>query len=73
MPLVTIETIAGSLSEVQKNRLILNVTEAVVEVEGENMRGLTWVRIHEFQERNWAVGGRLVKSADLRGLSTGSV
>ena len=30
----------------------------MIAVEGENMRGVTWVRIKEFEGGDWAIGGR---------------
>jgi len=30
----------------------------MVEVEGENMRGVTWVRVNEFESGDWAIAGR---------------
>ena len=68
MPLVTIETLKGVLSSEQKRRLIEGVTESVLAVEGEAARPLTWVRIHEFEQGEWAVGGRLMYAADVHAL-----
>ena len=68
MPLVTIETIRGVLAADQKRALIEKVTEAVLEVEGESMRSVTWVRIMEYPEGEWGIGGRPVTAADVRAL-----
>ena len=53
MPLVTIEIIKDVFTSHQKQELIKNVTEAMVAVEGEAMRGVTWVRIQEIQQGDW--------------------
>ena len=45
MPLVTIDVIKNVFTPDQKEALIQKVTDAVVEVEGENLRPVTWVRI----------------------------
>ncbi|WP_374390138.1 4-oxalocrotonate tautomerase family protein, partial [Sandaracinobacter sp.] len=47
MPLVDIELIEGVFTPAQKRDLIEQVTEAVVRVEGEALRPVTWVRIKE--------------------------
>ena len=47
MPLVDIELIEGVFDNAQKQEMIRKVTDAMVEVEGEAMRGVTWVRVHE--------------------------
>ena len=47
MPLVDIQIIEGVFDNKQKQAMISKVTEAMVEIEGEAMRGVTWVRVHE--------------------------
>ena len=42
MPLVTIDVIKDVFTPSQKKELIAKVTEAMIEVEGENMRPVTW-------------------------------
>lgn len=71
MPLVTIDVIKDVFTPTQKQKLITKVTEAMVSVEGENMRGVTWVRINEFQSGDWAIGGTALKTADVQALAAG--
>jgi 4-oxalocrotonate tautomerase len=35
----------------------------MVEVEGEELRGVTWVRIVEVEQGNWAIGGQSLNAA----------
>ena len=58
MPLVTIDVIKDVFTPDQKENLIEKVTEAMVAVEGEAMRPVTWVRIKEFEGGDWAIGGQ---------------
>lgn len=58
MPLVTIDLIKNVFTADQKRDLIDKVTEAMISVEGEALRPVTWVRIIEVEERNWAIGGK---------------
>ena len=58
MPLVDIELIEGVFDDDQKQRMIRDVTEAMVGVEGEAMRGVTWVRVQEIASGEWAIGGK---------------
>lgn len=60
MPLVTIDVIKDVFSSEQKEALITGVTEAMIQVEGESMRPVTWVRIQEVENRDWAIGGQLL-------------
>ena len=71
MPMVTIDVIKDVFSPVQKQQLIAKVTEAMVAVEGENMRGVTWVRVKEFEGGDWAIGGKALQSSDVRALRAG--
>jgi 4-oxalocrotonate tautomerase len=69
--MVTIDVIKDVFSPQQKQELIAKVTEAMITVEGENMRGVTWVRIQEFEGGDWAIGGRALKAADVHALAKG--
>jgi len=71
MPLVTIEIIKDSFTASQKRELISKVTEAMVQVEGENMRPVTWVRLNEFESGDWAIGGKALRTADVLALAAG--
>jgi 4-oxalocrotonate tautomerase len=71
MPLVTIDVIKDVFTPKQKQDLIAKVTAAMIEVEGENMRGVTWVRINEFESGDWAIGGKALKTSDVQALAAG--
>ena len=71
MPMVTIDVIKDVFTPAQKQQLIAKVTEAMIAVEGENMRGVTWVRIQEFESGDWAVGGKALRTSDVRALAAG--
>jgi len=58
MPLVDSELIEGVFDEDQKQRMIRDVTEAMVGVEGEAMSGVPWVRVQEIASGEWAIGGK---------------
>jgi 4-oxalocrotonate tautomerase len=69
--MVTIDVIKDVFSPTQKQQLIAKVTEAMIAVEGENMRGVTWVRIQEFESGDWAIGGKALQTSDVRALAAG--
>lgn len=58
MPLVTINVIENVFTDEQKREMIEKVTDAMVSIEGEAMRAITWVLIDEVQESNWGIGGQ---------------
>jgi 4-oxalocrotonate tautomerase len=71
MPLVTIDVIKNVFTPKQKLDLIAKVTAAMIEVEGENMRGVTWVRVNEFESGDWAIGGKVLSTSDVQALAAG--
>lgn len=71
MPLVTIDVIKDVFTDRQKQDLVRKVTDAMVSVEGEALRGVTWVRVQEFEEGNWGIGGKTLTAADVRALAAG--
>ena len=69
MPLVTIDVIKDVFTPDQKRNLVEKVTEAMIAVEGEAMRGVTWVRVQEFEQGDWAIGGKRLTAADVHALA----
>jgi 4-oxalocrotonate tautomerase len=57
MPLAQIKGISGILSLEQKQELIKKVTEAIISVEGEGVRPVTWVIVEDVPSGQWGVGG----------------
>lgn len=68
MPLVDIQLIEGVFDKRQKQEMISKVTDAMVAVEGEAMRGVTWVRIQEVASGEWAIGGKALNAADVKAM-----
>jgi 4-oxalocrotonate tautomerase len=68
MPLVDIQLIEGVFDKTQKQTMIKKITDAMVEIEGETMRNVTWVRIHEVESGNWGIGGKGLTTADVKAL-----
>ena len=68
MPLVDIQLIEGVFDGAQKRRMIEKVTDAMVAIEGEAMRGVTWVRVQEIASGEWGIGGKALTAADVKAL-----
>ena len=66
VPLVDIDLIEGVFDDTQKQRMIRDVTETMVRIEGEAMRGVTWVRVREVASGAWAIGGKPMTAADVK-------
>ena len=69
MPLVTIDVIKDVFTPSQKRDLIEKVTSAMLAVEGEALRGVTWVRVQEFEQGDWGIGGKCLTAADVHALA----
>ena len=66
MPLVNIELIEGVFDTRQKQDMIRRVTDAMVAVEGEAMRPVTWVRVKEIPSGQWGIVGKGITAADVK-------
>ena len=69
MPLVTIDVIKDVFTPTQKRQLIEKVTEAMVGVEGEALRPVTWVRVQEFEQGDWGIGGKGLTASDVHAMA----
>lgn len=68
MPMVDIHLIEGVFDKTEKQTMIKKVTDAMVEIEGEAMRGHTWVRIYEVASGEWGMGGKGVTTEDVKAM-----
>lgn len=70
MPLVDIQVIEGVFSPEQKKEMITKVTNAMVGIEGEALRGVTWVRVLEVASGAWGIGGQALTTADVKAMQS---
>ena len=71
MPLIQVKLIEEVFTPAQKKEIITRLTDAMVAVEGENMRGVTWVIIEEVRSGEWGIGGNALTTADVLALAAG--
>jgi 4-oxalocrotonate tautomerase len=71
MPLVNVKLIEGVFSEEQKQQMVRDLTEAMVAIEGENMRPVTWVIVEEVHSGDWGIAGNPLSTADVKALAAG--
>jgi 4-oxalocrotonate tautomerase len=69
MPLVQVKVIEGIFSDAQKRAMIEKVTDAMVSVEGENMRQVTWVTIEDVKSGEWGIGGKVLTTEAVKALA----
>ena len=69
MPLVTIEILEDAFTPEQKQDMIKKVTDTMVSIEGENLRGVTWVKINEIKGGDWGIGGKALSCKDIKAMA----
>lgn len=72
MPMINVRLIENVFTKEQKERMITDLTEAMVAIEGENMRSVTWVVIDEVQSGDWAIGGRPITTGAVHAIQRGA-
>jgi 4-oxalocrotonate tautomerase len=71
MPLIQVKLIEGVFTEAQKQQIVRELTDAMVSIEGENMRSVTWVIVEEVKSGDWGIGGRSLTAAAVKELAAG--
>ena len=68
MPLIDVHVIKNVFNSEQKKEIIEKITDTMVAIEGEALRNVTWVRIKEINEGDWAIGGQPLTAAAVHGM-----
>lgn len=71
MPFINVKIIEGVFNSDQKQQIVRTLTDAMVSIEGENMRGVTWCVVEEVASGDWGIGGQPLTTADVRALAAG--
>lgn len=71
MPLIQVSLIEEVFTPEQKQQIVRKLTDAMVEIEGEALRGVTWVTIQEVRSGEWGIGGQTLTTADVKALAKG--
>jgi 4-oxalocrotonate tautomerase len=71
MPFINVKLIEGVFTPAQKETIARTLTDAMVAVEGENMRSVTWCVIEEVKSGDWAIGGQSLTTEAVRQLAAG--
>jgi 4-oxalocrotonate tautomerase len=71
MPLIQVKLIEDVFTPAQKKEMITKLTDAMVTIEGENMRSVTWVVIEDVRSGEWGIGGNALTTEAVRALAAG--
>ena len=63
--------IEGVFTGDQKQEIVRKLTDTMVSIEGENMRGVTWVVVEEVKSGDWGMGGQPLTTSDVKALAAG--
>jgi 4-oxalocrotonate tautomerase len=69
MPLINVKLIEDVFTPEQKRRIVGELTDAMVAIEGESMRQVTWVVVEEVRSGDWGIAGRPLTTQDVRALA----
>ena len=69
MPLINVKVIENVFSPEQKQQIVARLTDAMVQIEGEAMRPVTWCVLEEVRSGDWAIGGKPLSTADVQALA----
>jgi 4-oxalocrotonate tautomerase len=71
VPLIQVRVIKDVFSKEQKKQIISKLTDAMVSIEGENMRQVTWCVVEEVESGDWGIAGNPLTTADVHALARG--
>jgi 4-oxalocrotonate tautomerase len=69
MPLITVKLIEGVFDEDQKHEIITRLTDAMVAIEGENLRSVTWCVVEEVKSGDFGIAGNPLTTEHVRALA----
>ena len=72
MPFIQVKVIEGVFTDEQKHAMVERLTDTLVTIEGENMRGVTWCVVEEVRSGDWGIGGKTIKTEDVLALREGA-
>jgi 4-oxalocrotonate tautomerase len=72
MPFINVKLIEGVFTPTQKQEIVRKLTDTMVEIEGENMRSVTWCVVEEVASGDWGIAGKPLTTEDVLTLARGA-
>ena len=69
MPFINVKLIEDVFTPEQKHQIVEKLTDAMVTIEGENMRQVTWVVVEEVRSGDWGIAGKPLTTHDVKALA----
>ena len=71
MPFIQVKVIENVFTAEQQQEIVRRLTDAMVSIEGENMRPVTWCVVEEVRSGSWGIAGNPLTTEDVRTLAAG--
>jgi 4-oxalocrotonate tautomerase len=71
MPLIQVKLIENVFTSQQKQEMVKKLSDAMVSIEGENLRPVTWVIIEEVKSGEWGIGGDPISTKAVKAMAEG--
>jgi 4-oxalocrotonate tautomerase len=71
MPIIQVKVIKDVFTKEQKRQIVSKLTDAMVSIEGETMRQVTFCLVEEVESGDWGIGGKCMTTADVNALARG--
>jgi 4-oxalocrotonate tautomerase len=71
MPLIQVKLIENVFTSRQKEDMVKKLSDAMVSIEGENLRPVTWVIIEEVKSGEWGIGGEPISAQTVKAMAEG--
>lgn len=72
MPFIQVKVIEDVFTPEQKQEIVRGLTDALVRIEGEAMRPVTWCVVEEVRSGDWGIAGNVLTTADVKALAAGA-
>ncbi|CAI9408562.1 tautomerase family protein [Aestuariimicrobium sp. T2.26MG-19.2B] len=71
MPFINVKVIENVFTPEQTQQIVRGLTDAMVAIEGENMRPVTWCVVEEVKSGSWGIAGNPLSTEDVKALAKG--
>lgn len=72
MPLINVKVIEGVFDDAQRQEIIKKLTDAMVSIEGENLRPVTWCVVEQVASGSWGIAGNPLTTDGVKSLAAGT-
>lgn len=71
MPMINVKVVEGVFTDSQKQEMVQKLTDTMVSIEGEALRGVTTVIIEEVKSGDWGIAGKPVTTEHVQAMVAG--